>query len=90
MEIWLAAVFSPPADVSHDKLDVMRLVCSNCAAQINLCPEPSYTLRRLLWQGVSVVVKTHTADNLVVADITLSTEVGMMGAPELSCYEQLL
>jgi hypothetical protein len=30
-------------------------------------------------QGVSVVVKTHTAHNPVVADITLSTEVGMMG-----------
>ena len=32
------------------------------------------------WQGVSVIVKTHTAHNPVVADITLSTEVGMMGA----------
>ena len=32
------------------------------------------------WQGVSVIVKTHTADNPVVADITLSTEVGMMGS----------
>ena len=32
-----------------------------------------------LRQGVSVIVKTHTADNPVVAGITLSTEVGMMG-----------
>ena len=34
-------------------------------------------------QGVSIVVKTHTAHNPVVADITLSTEVGMMGESDL-------
>ena len=39
---------------------------------------------------MSVIVKTHTSHNPVVADITLSTEVGMMGAAAGPCSPSCL
>ena len=51
--------------------------------QVTLGGQSGKPLPFVCRQGVSVVVKTHTAHNPVVADITLSTEVGMMGAPRL-------
>lgn len=33
-----------------------------------------------MWQGVSIMVRTHAKHNPVAASCTLSTEAGMMGA----------
>ena len=53
----------------------MEIPCKDCRLPLGSSP----SIARVDRQGVSVIVKTHTADNPVVADITLSTEVGMMG-----------